>query len=171
MRILILIIMILALCLIQASLLDYFAFFKIKPDLVLVSLVFISLRMSFSGWPLLLGLIAGLVKDAFGLGSFGLNSFLFPIWSFLILNLSRKVTLEDDFLPVLLVFIVALLHNLIEGLTSIYLGSVIPLGIFLRIIFLGSLYTALTLPLLAKLINPLLRISYSDKKDEPLNDY
>jgi rod shape-determining protein MreD len=127
--------------------------------------------MSFSGWSLALSLIAGFFKDAFSLGSFGLNSFLFPLWSFLILNLSRKITLENDFLPILLVFVVALLHNLIVGLVSVYLGSFIPLGIFLRIIFLGSLYTAITLPLLAKLVNPLFTLPYSRKKDEPLNDY
>ena len=171
MRIFLLIIIILALTLSQVTFLEYFYFFNIKPDLLLVTLVLVSLRMSFSGWPLVLGLLAGLLKDASGIGGFGLNSFLFPLWCFLILHLSRKITLENNLLRALLVFVVALLHNIITGLSVIYMGGFILPGIFLRIVFFGSLYTALTLPLLAKVINPLLKDYYPENKDEPLSDY
>jgi rod shape-determining protein MreD len=171
MRILILIVIILVLSLLQVTFFEYFTFFNIRPDLLLVTLVLVSLRMSFSGWPLVLGLIAGFLKDSSGIGGFGLNSFLFPFWCFLVLNLSRKITLENNFLRGLLVFVVALLHNIITGLSVIYMGGFILPGIFLRIVFFDSLYTAIALPLLARIINPLFKDYYPENKDEPLSDY
>jgi len=171
MRIFYLIVIILIIFLLQVTFLDYFIFLNIMPDLLLVLLVLVSLRMSFSSWPIVLGLIAGLLKDASGIGGFGLNSLLFPFWCFLVLNLSRKITLENNYLQALLVFLVALLHNIITGLAVIYMGRYILPGIFLRIVFLDSLYTAITLPLLTRVINPLFKEYYPEDKDEPLGDY
>jgi hypothetical protein len=53
-----------------------------------------------------------------------------------------------------LVFIIATIHNIITGLIFIYSGNFIPLGIFLRSVSLESLYTAVVLPLVIRIIRP-----------------
>jgi rod shape-determining protein MreD len=171
MRKAILIAIIIILYFLQVTLANSFSFFNAKPDLVLAAVVLVSLGMSFSAWPLVIGLIAGLLKDGSQAGPCAVNTFLLPLWSFLILRLARKITLEGYISRALLVFLVVLLHNLVLGLLVVYSGSFLPLGIFSRLVFLTSLYTAVLIPFLAKLIDPFIAITYLDPKDEPLNEY
>ncbi len=150
MRIPAFIIIALALGLFQATLLNYFSIFGVKPDLLLATVViagfFLELR-----WAIVFGVLAGIFKDAFGLSPFGLNILLFALWGYLVNKLSRKISIEDNIAAAVLVFIIALLQNIASGFVIIYSGSFVPFGIFLRIVFLSSLYTALTLPLIFKI--------------------
>jgi rod shape-determining protein MreD len=135
---------------IQVTFLDYFRVFGVKPDFLLAAVVIGGLlfesRLSF-----IFGILAGIFKDAFGLGPFGLNIILFSLWSVVVAKVSRKVAIEDSLAATLLLFVIALLQNIINGLFLIYSGSFVPIGIFLRIVLLGSLYTALALPLILKI--------------------
>lgn len=144
-----LLIVALILGLIQLTLLQYFKVFGVKPDLLLAVVVIagISLRIR---WAIIFGALVGIFKDIFGLNVFGLNILLFTCWSFLAAKISRKVSIEDGVSAALLVFIIALLQNIISGSVIFYSGASVPFGIFLRIVILGSLYTALTLPLILK---------------------
>ncbi len=130
----------------QLTFLDYFKVFGIKPDLLLISVVIASLVFEFK-WAFILSLFAGLFKDVFSATTFGINTLLFPLWSFLIARLNKEITIDYNFIRMALIFIISLLHNTITGLTFIYLGNPISLGIFLRIVSVQSIYTVLLLPL------------------------
>jgi len=140
--------------LLQVIILDYFKIFGVKPDLLLISAVIASLVFEFK-WAFILSLFAGLFKDVFGATTFGINTLLFALWSFLIVRLNKEITIDYNFIRMVLIFIVCLLHNTITGLIFIYLGNFIPLGIFLRIVSVGSIYTALISLLVLKLSEPI----------------
>lgn len=147
-------IIIVLLGILQMTLLDYFKVFAVKPDLLLISVCFVSLVFEFK-WAFILSVFAGLCKDIFATPAFGLNTLMFALWSFLIARLNKGVTIDYNFIRMALVFIICLLHNTIIGLVLIYLGNLIPLGIFLRIVIFQSIYTALVLPLIFKVGEPI----------------
>lgn len=133
----------------QVTLLDCFKVFGVKPDLLLIA-VFIAVLSLAIKPALSVGLLAGIFKDAFSLTPPGVSTILFPIWVFLIANLCREVSIDDNLTRLLLFFVVVLLNNIISGLVLIYSGVFLPLGIFLRITLLASIYTALILPLILR---------------------
>jgi len=136
--------------LLQITLLDFFRVFGIKPDLLLICSVVSSLVFEFR-WALMFCIFAGFFKDALGISALGINTLFFPIWCLLIIRLNREVTLDSNFIHIGLIFIVTFFHNIITGLISVYSGNVIPLGIFLRILIIESIYTALVFPLIFKI--------------------
>jgi len=111
------------------------------PDLLLICAIIAALSLPWKP-ALALAAFAGLFKDCFAANSGGINTLFFVLWSFLIIRLNRKITIDNNFMRALLVFIVALAHNTAGGITLLYLGTVVPPGIFLRIAVLNSLYTA-----------------------------
>lgn len=150
MRVSSLIITALALGLFQVSLLSYFSVFGVKPDLLLAIVVIAGFLLE-PRWALFFGVLAGIFKDAFGLSPFGFNIILFACWGYFVNKLSRRISIEDNIAAAILLFLIALLQNIASGLAVIYSGGFVPFGIFLRVVFLGSLYTALTLPLILKI--------------------
>ncbi len=145
---------ILLLGLLQATILDAFKFFWVKPDLLLASVVIASLSLELR-WSLAAASLAGFLKDITGVHSFGIYTLLFPLWSFLIIRLSKQITLDNDFLPPVLVSLTVLLNSIIVRALSLTLGNpVASIGIFLRVTFIESLYTALIFPLLFKIVKP-----------------
>jgi len=134
----------------QFTLLNYFSIFGIKPDLLLVTVVIAGLLLQ-TRQAILFGLFAGIFKDVFGVDMFGLDVISFSLWGFVSAHISRKISIDDNVTRVFLVFIIALLQNIVSALSLNLSGSFVPLGIFLRIAFLGSLYTALTLPPILKI--------------------
>lgn len=139
-------------CLIQATLLDYFSVFGVKPDLLLACMVMAVLSFEFK-WAFFFGVSAGLLKDAMGLSAFGINTFLFSLWAYLIINLSRKIVIENYFLPSLLIFIITFVNDItVRAMFFSFSGLNVPAGIFFRITFLESAYTALVFPLLFRAV-------------------
>ena len=142
--------------LLQATILDSFKFFWVKPDLLLVSAVIASLYFNLR-WAMAAACLAGLLKDITGVGAFGIYTLLFPLWSFLIIRLSKQISLEHDFMPPAVVFVTVILSSIIVRAAFLLLGApVISLGIFLRVTLIESLYTALAFPLLFKITKPIL---------------
>lgn len=137
----------------QAGFLNSIKIFNVKPDLLLIVVVSVSLDSSLR-WALILSLLAGFMKDIFGTNGFGLNMLLFPLWSFITFRLSRKMSIETDFMRGVLIFIVSLLHNVLARLILVSPGNFIPLGIYLRILLAESAYTALVSPLLFRMPKP-----------------
>lgn len=135
----------LALGVLQVTVMGYFQIFGTMPDLLLVGVVIASLIFDLR-LALLCGLLAGVFKDSLGLNTFGINALIFVSWSFLIAEVSRRLSINTNSRRMVLIFIVALMHNLLNGLALAFLGKSIPLGIFLRVIFISSIYTALALP-------------------------
>jgi rod shape-determining protein MreD len=138
-----------ALGLFQLTFLHYFRVFGVQPDLFLVGVVLASLLLQ-ERLAIIFSIALGIFKDAFSPAALGLDILLFGLWSFLIVKITRKVSLEDNLSRTLLVFIIALLQNIASGLSLAYSGSFIPTGIFLRAVFLGALYTALALALILR---------------------
>ena len=149
MKVTVLLIIALILGIFQLTFLEYFMIFGIKPDLLLVTVVIAGLFLE-TRPAVIFGIFAGIFKDIFSLSPFGLNVLLFSVWGVLVAKISRKISREDNIASALLVFIIALLQNITTGLVVIYSGSFVPVGIFLRIVLLGSLYAALTLPVILK---------------------
>lgn len=135
----------------QVTILDCFKVVGIKPDLLLISIVIASLTFHFR-WVLILSVFAGILKDAFSINTFGLNTLLFPLWSFLIIKLSKKISIDNNFIRAAVVFVIVIFNDIIIKLIFLFLGNLVPVGIFLRIIFIESLYTALICPLVFKVI-------------------
>jgi rod shape-determining protein MreD len=133
----------------QLAVLDCFKVFNLKPDLLLIAAVIAGLSLNLR-WALASGIFAGLLKDIFGVSGFGLNALLFCLWVLLIARLAREVSLDNIFMRMALVLVISLIHNTASGIIFTYAGNFIPLGIFLRIVCLGSLYTALVSLLLFK---------------------
>lgn len=137
---------------VQLTVLDYFKIFNIKPDLLLICVVIASLIFELKP-AMVLSVFAGIFKDAFGVVStLPINTLLFALWSFLIVRLSKNISLDNNLMRLFLVFIVTILHNTITGLIFIYSGKLVPLGIFLRIVSIEAIYTALILPLVFRII-------------------
>ncbi len=148
---------VLILGILQVTVMDYFKIFGTGPDLLLIAVVIAGLIFDFR-LALFCGLLAGVFKDSFGLNTFGINTLIFALWSFLIAQVSRRLSINTNFRRMALIFIVALIHNLLNGLSLAFSGKSIPLGIFLRILFISSIYTALALPAVFRITELSLKI-------------
>jgi rod shape-determining protein MreD len=135
----------------QVTVLNYFSFLHVKPDLILAAVFIASFSLSLRQ-ALLLALLGGIFKDAFSLSRFGLNAGFFPLWVFVVKELSRRVSIEDGVSRTLLLIIIAFSHNILTGLILVNSGAQPPLGIFLRITLLSSFYTAACYFLVSKYI-------------------
>lgn len=140
--------------LIQISILEVAKIAGIKPDLLLISMVLASLVFDLPQ-AMTVSLFCGLMKDIFATSLFGPNVILFVVWSLLIVRLNREISIDNNYLRSALVFVVSLVHATSSGLIFIASGAVIPFGIFLKIVVVGSVYTAVVLPLVVKAMQPL----------------
>lgn len=122
------------------------------PDFLLICAVTAALFLPMKA-ALAVSLFSGLLKDSFSANP-PINTVLFVLWAFLILRLNRKISLDSNFRRMILVFTVSLLHNAASGIILLYLGRVIPPGIFLRIAALAPLYNTAAYTLLSKLAPP-----------------
>lgn len=126
------------------------------PDLLLISAITVTLILEPRS-ALIGAILAGVFKDAFSTLAFPLNTILFVIWYFLILKLNKQISIENDFIRLGLVLVITFLHHLILGFTPIYLGNSIPLGIFIRTLFIESIYTTAIAPIIFKFFKLFLR--------------
>lgn len=133
----------------QVTLIDSFKVFNVKPDLILLSAVIASLIFEFR-WSVFLCVFAGMLKDVFATGVIGINTLLFPLWCVLIARLNKEINIDDDLFRIIIAFVITFLHNTMTGLILLYLGETFPLGIFLRIVCVESIYTTLALLLIFK---------------------
>lgn len=129
------------LAILQATIFNYFRIFQVKPDLLLISVVFIGLSAWELRWVLFFAILAGAFKDIFTANTFGINTLLFPLWGFLIMKLAKKVSLEGWYIRAGLVFVTVVLNVIVARAINLSLGNYIPTGIFLRVTFWESLYT------------------------------
>lgn len=144
--------------LLQVTILNYINIFNVKPDLLLISVTIASLFFE-PLWAIFFSIFAGILKDVFSVNAFGMHTLLFFLWSFSIIKLSRKVSFDNDYFKLALLFMITILNNIIIRLIFIFLGNFISLGLFLRITFVESLYTVLIFPLALKFMRNILSIS------------
>jgi len=132
----------------QATFLDYFRFFGTKPDLLLASVIVLSLD---AGWlkAVFFGLLAGLLKDSLGAGIIGINVFLFICAALIVKELARKISVDNNYVLLLLTCIAVLITGILKkALVWPLAGLQMPWFQFLRIILLEMLYASFCAPLL-----------------------
>ena len=155
--------MIIISALLQATILDFFRIWGVKPDLLLGCLLIGAVFFEFK-WALGFGILSGMLKDILGFYGSGANTLLFPLWVIAIIGLSRKVTLEHRLFMVLLAIILTVVNALI--CKFVFLFSVyIPSGIFIRTLILEALYLGLIIFLV---FNPAQR--YFKLESQPESD-
>lgn len=134
----------------QGTILDSFRILNVKPDLLLIGAVIASLVFELR-WAFALSIFSGFLKDTLGINLFGLHIFLFPLWSLIIIKLSKKLSIDNNFMRATLIFIIVIFNAVITQLIFFSSGKLtVSFGMFLRIAFLESLYTALSLSLIFK---------------------
>ncbi|MFH0790697.1 MAG: rod shape-determining protein MreD [Candidatus Omnitrophota bacterium] len=142
--------------LIQATILNYFRIFLVKPDFLFVIIVIASLCFR-PFWSVTFSIFAGFLKDVLGgSGAFGINTVLFPLWSLLVIRLDREVSIDHHLSRAVLILIVVFLNDLIVRLIFLSSGTFIPFRVFSWVIILESFYTALVSPLVFNAIHPLI---------------
>ena len=146
--------MIITLGLLQLTLINNFRVLGVKPDLILLSVIVASFFFELK-WVLVFALFAGIFKDTFCTSLQGVNTLLFPVFGFIIVEFLRRVTMDDIYLKSCLAFVVIFLYNLILGLALIYSGQALSLGISLRVLVLESLYSSIVLLLIFKILTPI----------------
>ena len=138
---------ILAALLLQVTFLDSFKLFWVKPDLLLILTVVAALFLDLK-WALVFAALSGMLKDIIAINPFGFNTLIFSLWGYLVSELSRKISIENDALRATLVFLVTLLNAATNYSLGVFLGSCdISMPIFLRVAFLESIYTTAISPL------------------------
>jgi rod shape-determining protein MreD len=137
--------------LLQVTLLPYFRLFGTKPDLFLICVVVASLYFDVES-ALLMSLLCGILKDIFSINVFGLNTFFMPVFSFLMMKISRKLAMEDTPVLCTVIFLTTFFYAVLSRVALGYLGTVVPFWAFLRISLIESLYTTLIFPLVFRLI-------------------
>jgi len=148
---LIFIFIIIVFALFQTTILYYINIFNAKPDLLLISMLVASLFFKLKS-AIFLSIFAGILKDVLSVNTFGINTLLFPLWSILIIRLSKEISLDNNYIRMALIFIIANLHDIITIAILSFLGNIIYWRPFLRIAFIGSLYTTFVLSVILRII-------------------
>ncbi len=134
----------------QATILNYIKVFGVKPDLLLCCVVLAGVFFK-RNWAFAFSLFAGMIKDIFGRETFGLNVILFFLWNYFIIELSKKISIDDSPVLGVIMFIVVFCNDIASRFIFLFLGRHIFLGIFLKITLVESVYTVLALLLLIKI--------------------
>lgn len=141
-----------AIALFEVGFLNYFNIFGARPNLLLICMVAVSLSFNL-GWAILFSIILGLLKDTFQISPYAINFILFPMCSFFIIKLSRKMSFDTDILCALLVFVVVVLQNIAARIIFVFSSKpVMGLGLFSRLVFIEAFYTAILVPVLLKIL-------------------
>lgn len=134
----------------QVTILNCIKVFGVKPDLLLCCAVLAGVFFKRS-WAFAFSLFAGTIKDIFGQETFGLNVMLFFLWNYLVVELSKKISIEDSPVLGVVMFIVVFCNDIASRFIFLFLGRHIFFGIFLKVTLVESVYTALALLLLLKI--------------------
>lgn len=143
-------------CVLEVTALNHFRIFNVKPNLLLIAVVTASLIFDFK-WAIFFSITAGVLKDVFCPASTAFNTVLFACFSLLITILSRKISVENNYVRAALVFVILFLNTIAYRIIFIYLGRHVAAGIFFRVAFLESLYTLLISCLVFRIIRPILQ--------------
>lgn len=126
----------------QATISDSLKIFNTKPDLLLICAVIPALFAFETRRVICLSAFSGILKDILGAHAIGINILIFPVSSFLVIELSKKITIYNNFIRVAVVFVVAVLNAIAVRMMLVFLHTPITGGALLRVIFLEPIYTA-----------------------------
>ncbi|MCM8780388.1 MAG: rod shape-determining protein MreD [Candidatus Omnitrophica bacterium] len=130
------------LILLQVTVLDCLKIFDIKPDLTLIGLMLVSLFFDLR-YAIFLSAFLGFIKDIFLVNGIGIDVLILPFWSFFIIRLSKKITIDYNYIRAILTFIIGIFNAAVIRLIY-YLCGVASIGIttFMRMALWESVYTA-----------------------------
>lgn len=156
MRITVFVLILVGLAVVQVTLADFLSLWGNKPDLLLAGAVGACLMsdLRFEA-AVVIAAFCGILKDVTISGTFGRNFPLLILWSVLIWQGVKKISIETMPLKAALVLLTALVHNIVTGCILAASGVTVPAGIFFRNVVFGSIYTALFSPLVFELVRRL----------------
>jgi rod shape-determining protein MreD len=142
---------ILLFAIVQAVYGDFFSVFHARPDFLLSCAVLASLacprRFAFA-----LSVLCGVLKDCCGIHSFGVNTVLFALWSYAVLSVSKKITVQEPIIAALLMASVTLAHGTVLYLLFLASGKSIAFFLFLRIVLLETVLNSACFPVLLRMV-------------------
>lgn len=127
----------------QVTIVNYFKVFGVQPNLILISVVFAAISLNLK-WAVSLSIFAGILKDAFSSGPFGISVVLFPLISFFVARISKEIPTDNNIVRAIIIFVCVVFNNILTRLIFLFSGEYVPLSVFLRVMFIESLYTAFT---------------------------
>jgi len=145
--------------LLQVTVLNYFQSLHVTLDLLFIFVFLASIYLAQTP-ALILSMASGFLKDMAGIEGFGISILLFPLWSLLIIRLSKKIVLENSFFASIAMGVIAFLHAILVRIMVHFDGSFISWPTFFRISTLESLYAATLLPAVMLLISTLRLTAY-----------
>lgn len=141
----------------QNSLFEYIKIFGVKPDIVLVFVICITL---IKGNPMgtIVGVAGGVLEDIFFQGAFGMNSIACMLTAFAIGNVERKVFKDSVFVPGFFVFTGTIVKELIvylflylsrtnSNITVVLTNKIVPEAIY------NTIFAVLFFRYIAKISN------------------
>ena len=128
--------------LLQATFLNYFRIINVKPDAILATLI-IFVHFFSLGWLVVFALFAGIFRDIFSILPFGFNVIISILWVILAKQISRRLSIENNFIRSTMLFLIILLNNLFLQSLLFVLDRPIAMGIFLKTASLESIFTLL----------------------------
>ncbi|MBM3249237.1 MAG: rod shape-determining protein MreD [Candidatus Omnitrophica bacterium] len=143
---------------IQVSLLDAFRVIGIKPDLCLIMTLIAAFNFR-PKWAFGFGVFAGLMKDIFSSGGFGMNVAVFSLLVFLVVELNRRLPLDYGLIQLAVAFIVSILSNILSATAAAASGKTVSAGISAGMILLASVYTALIFLPVSRILKPVVSLS------------
>lgn len=135
----------LAALLFQTTLLELVRF-HIKPDLVLILVIFFALLNGIKPGAVF-GAAAGLAQDLVGGRYLGLNALALAITALAVGYLESKVFKENLLVPILVVFLASVLHAVLIYSFHLLAGTHLPLAAGARIGIIEACFNALVVPL------------------------
>lgn len=136
----------------QSTFFDHIKIFNVKPDLMLIAIVIISLSLDFK-WIMVFSYFSGFLKDVLAALPLGVNTLVLPLIAFFIFRLSKRIVLETNYAISITIFMASLFENLIVSLLLIALEFDISIGVFFRLTIISSIYTSVVFLLTSKALN------------------
>ena len=149
---------ILALFLIQSTLLNIVKFFNVKPDLLLMCVVIASFYFD-NKTAIIFSVLAGFFKDIVSLGGIGVNILVFVACAFMVGQILKRIFIDNDLSRIILMALVVLASGILAKPLLSFKGYPIPIGIYSRILFIEILYTSLTFPFIYRISVPLSKMT------------
>jgi len=136
--------------LLQLTFLHGLSLWGVRPNLILIILIISCLKLDLK-WAVALGIYSGFMQELFTINALPVDIFLYPAVSLLVVKLSRKITLENNLLRLILVLVVVLTVSAIR-LAMNTSGQIIPMGVMFRTILLEMALSLIVTPLVIKVI-------------------
>jgi len=126
----------------QRTIADFMAIYEVKPNFIVIYLIFLSLKFG-RVFGCLAGFFIGLVEDAFSSTLFGLSAFCKSFIGFFTHNVPIGFMGTSIFDTGFLIFMVTLSHNFLYGWIFSFGTEVDGIYLFFRFALPGAIYTSL----------------------------